>query len=101
MNKYQDKEAAKDDYSHEKKLGADARWDMEHGKGKDAGADIDHAHALKKDAHYDAVSRREDHGHHASVHKVLKHSRQNRGIDFDSSTDKGIATLYTGKRKGE
>ena len=66
MNKYQDKEAAKDDYSHEKKLGADARWDMEHGKGKDAGADIDHAHALKIDAHYDAI------------HRVLKHSRHNR-----------------------
>tara|TARA_R110000764_G_scaffold176859_1_gene263020 strand:+ start:140 stop:346 length:207 start_codon:yes stop_codon:yes gene_type:complete len=65
MDKYQDKEAAMDDYSHEKKLGADARWDMEHGKGRDAGADIDHAHALKRDAHYDAINR------------VLKHSRNN------------------------
>ena len=67
MNKYQDKEAAMDDYSHEKKLGADARWDMEHGHGDWAGDDIDHAHALKKDAHYDAI------------HRVLKHSRKNRG----------------------
>ena len=65
MDKYQDKEAAMDDYSHEKKLGADARWDMEHGKGRDAGADIDHASALKKDAGYDAINR------------VLKHSRNN------------------------
>ena len=29
MTKHEDKMAAKDDYSHEKKLGADARWDME------------------------------------------------------------------------
>ena len=65
MNKYQDKEAAKDDYSHEKKFGADARWDMEHGRGKSAGADIDHAHALKLDAHYDAMHR----------HPALKHQK--------------------------
>lgn len=69
MDKYQDKEAAKDDYSHEKKLGADARWDMEHGRGEDAGADIDHAHALKKDAHYDHLNRN-------SPHPILKHSRR-------------------------
>ena len=66
MNKYEDKEAAMDDYSHEKKLGADARWDMEHGHGSWAGNDIDHAHALKKDAHYDALHR------HARS-KVMKH----------------------------
>ena len=101
MDKYQDKEAAKDDYSHEKKLGADARWDMEHGHGDWAGDDIDHAHALKKDAHHDATSRREEHGYDASAHKVLKHSWRNKGINFDSSTDKGISTLYTGERKGE
>ena len=65
MDKYQDKEAAKDDYSREKKLGADARWDMEHGHGDWAGDDIDHAHALKRAAHDDAVNR------------VLKHSRHN------------------------
>ncbi len=64
MNKYEDKESAKDDYSHEKKLGADARWDMEHGRGKDAGADIDHAHALKRDAHFDAEHRRDKHYRH-------------------------------------
>jgi len=66
MDKYEDKEAAKDDYSHEKKLGADARWDMEHGHGEWAGADIDHAHALKRDAHDDAY-------HRHSRTKVLKH----------------------------
>jgi len=67
MDKYEDKEAAKDDYSHEKKLGADARWDMEHGHGDWAGDDIDHAHALKKDAHDDARNR-----HYR--HPILKHN---------------------------
>ena len=32
MNKYEDKEASMDDYSHEKKLGADGRYELEHGK---------------------------------------------------------------------
>jgi hypothetical protein len=67
MDKRQDKEAAMDDYSHEKKLGADGRYELEHGKKDDAKNDFDHAHALKKDAHYDAI------------HRVLKHSRKNRG----------------------
>ena len=67
MNKYEDKEAAMDDYSHEKKLGEDARWDMEHGHGDWAGNDIDHAHALKKDAHDDARNR-----HYR--HPILKHN---------------------------
>jgi len=67
MDKYQDKEAAMDDYSHEKKLGADGRYELEHGKKDDAKNDFDHAHALKKDAYYDAI------------HRVLKHSRKNRG----------------------
>ncbi len=58
MDKYQDKEAAKDDYSHEKKLGADGRWDIEHGHKSWARNDFDHAHALKKDAHDDAHHRR-------------------------------------------
>ena len=31
MNAYQDKKASMDDYSHEKKLGADGRYDLEHG----------------------------------------------------------------------
>ncbi len=31
--------------------------------------------------------------------KVLKHMGGR--INFDSSTDRGIETLYTGKRKGE
>ncbi len=70
MDKYEDKEASMDDYSHEKKLGADARWDMEHGHGDWAGDDIDHAHALKKDAHFDAENRR--HRHYR--HPILKHN---------------------------
>ena len=70
MNKYEDKEASMDDYSHEKKLGADARWDMEHGHGDWAGDDIDHAHALKRDAHHDAEHRRDRHYRHP----ILKHN---------------------------
>ena len=99
MDKYQDKEAAMDDYSHEKKLGADARWDMEHGRGRDAGADIDHAHALKKDAYYDAKHRKASHLHKTFSHKPS--SRKSIGTRFDSSTDRGISTLYTGERQGE
>ena len=99
MNKYQDKEAAMDDYSHEKKLGADARWDMDHGRGRDAGADIDHAHALKKDAYYDAKHRKASHLHKTFSHKPS--CRKSIGTHFDSSTDRGIATLYTAERKGE
>ena len=65
MDKYQDKEAAMDDYSHEKKLGADGRYELEKGDKSAAKDDFDHASALKKDAHYDAI------------HRVLKHSRNN------------------------
>ena len=66
MNKYQDKEAAMDDYSHEKKLGADGRYELEHGKKAAAKNDFDHAHALKRDAHDDAHHRR-------SREHVMKH----------------------------
>ena len=45
MNKYEDKEASMDDYSHEKKLGADGRYELEHGKKAAAENDFDHAHA--------------------------------------------------------
>ena len=58
MNKYQDKEASMDDYSHEKKLKADGRYEAATGKMATAKDDFDHAHALKKDASYDAKSRR-------------------------------------------
>ena len=107
MDKYQDKEAAMDDYSHEKKLGADARWDMEHGRGRDAGADIDHAHALKKDAYYDAKHRKAAYLHKTFSHKpscrksIYSHDLKTKDGNFDSSTDEGIATLYTAERKGE
>ena len=112
MNKYQDKEASMDDYSHERKLRIDGRYEAAHGKMADAENDFDHAHALKKDAHYDAAQRHGGHagamsrsGGESSVHKVHGHSRKNNPrsgkIHFDSSTDKGISTLYTGKRKGE
>jgi hypothetical protein len=59
MDKYQDKEASMDDYSHEKKLKADGRYEAAKGKMSNAENDFDHAHALKKDASYDAASRRE------------------------------------------
>lgn len=65
MNAYQDKEASMDDYSHEKKLGADGRYDLEHGHKSWAKNDFDHAHALKKDAHHDA-------GHR---HAIMKHMK--------------------------
>jgi len=66
MNKYQDKEAAMDDYSHEKKLKADGRYEAAHGKMANAENDFDHAHALKRDAHDDAY-------HRHSRSKVMKH----------------------------
>ncbi len=69
MNAHQDKEASMDDYSHEKKLGADGRYDLEHGHKDWAKNDFDHAHALKKDAHHDAEQRK-----HA--HPILKHMRR-------------------------
>jgi len=58
MNKYQDKEASMDDYSHEKKLKADGRYEAAKGKMGAAKNDFDHAHALKKDAGYDAKNRK-------------------------------------------
>jgi hypothetical protein len=58
MNKYQDKESSMDDYSHERKLRIDGRYEAAKGKMAAAENDFDHAHALKKDAHYDAVSRK-------------------------------------------
>lgn len=57
MDKYQDKEASMDDYSHEKKLKSDGRFEATQGKMAAADNDFDHAHALKKDASYDAASR--------------------------------------------
>jgi hypothetical protein len=68
MNKYQDKESAKDDYSHEKKLGADGRYELEHGKKAAAENDFNHAHALKNDAHDDHMSR-------FRKHPILKHMK--------------------------
>lgn len=67
MDNYQDKKSAEDDYSHEKKLGADGRYELEHGKKKAAENDFNHAHALKKDAHFDHMSRERR-------HSVLKHN---------------------------
>jgi len=65
MNAYQDKEASMDDYSHEKKLKADGRYEAAHGKMSNARNDFDHAHALKKDAHHDARGR----------HAIMKHMK--------------------------
>ena len=69
MNKYQDKEASMDDYSHEKKLKADGRYEAAHGKMADAKNDFDHARALKNDAHDDAF-------HRHSRNKILKFKSQ-------------------------
>jgi len=69
MNAYQDKEASMDDYSHEKKLKADGRYEAAHGKMANARNDFDHAHALKKDAHHDARGR----------HAIMKHIHDARG----------------------
>ena len=63
MNKYQEKKAAMDDYSHERKLRIDGRYEAAHGKMRAARNDFDHAHALKKDAHYDHESRSQFKGH--------------------------------------
>jgi hypothetical protein len=57
MDASQDRSASMDDYSHEKKLKADGRYEAAHGKMANAKNDFDHAHALKKDAHHDARSR--------------------------------------------
>ena len=65
MNAYQDKEASMDDYSHEKKLKSDGRYEAAHGKMANAKNDFDHAHALKKDAKHDAKGRS----------SVMKHMR--------------------------
>ena len=69
MNKYQDKEAAMDDYSHERKLRIDGRYEMEHGCKECGEDDFDHAHALKEDAHHDHMSR-------FRRHPILKHSHR-------------------------
>ena len=69
MDKYQDKKAAMDDYSHERKLRIDSRYEAAHGKMANAENDFDHAHALKKDAHYDHMDRN-------SPHPILKHSHK-------------------------
>lgn len=65
MSASQDKSASMDDYSHEKKLKADGRYEAAHGKMANAKNDFDHAHALKKDAHYDAKGR----------HSIMKHMK--------------------------
>ena len=42
-----------DNYSHEKKLGNDGRFELEKGDTAAADNDFNHAHALKEDAKYD------------------------------------------------
>ena len=65
MNAFQDKSASMDDYSHEKKLKSDGRYEAAHGKMANAKNDFDHAHALKKDAKHDARGR----------HSIMKHMK--------------------------
>ena len=70
MDKYEDKKASMDDYSHERKLRIDGRYEAAHGKMAAAKNDFDHAHALKKDAHYDEKNRRDKNYRHP----ILKHN---------------------------
>ena len=74
MDKYEDTEAAKDDYSHERKLAIDGEWEKDHGCESCGQEDFDHAHALKRDAHYDHMNKDSRHPilHHMqhSHHKV-------------------------------
>ena len=61
----------------------------------------DHGHKYGSDSKMSYRNKSEEnHGYYASVGKVLQHMTMNK-MNFDSSTDKGIATLYTGERKGE
>ena len=86
------------DMSHERELIYDAKKQKEYHPG-DTSDDDKLIYDAKKDIHDEDMAKHdEEHGHNASVHKVLKHSWQNKGINFDSSTDKGISTLYTGER---
>ena len=71
MDKYEDKEASMDDYSHKRKLEIDAEWDKHHGHKDWARNDEGHEHALEIDAHYDHLNRE-------SPHPIIKHSRKNR-----------------------
>jgi len=81
---------AKQEMIHDRELIYDAKTDI-------------HKEDMAKhhSGHAGAMSRS---GGESSVHKVHHHSRRNNPssgkIHFDSSTDKGIATLYTGKREG-
>ncbi len=59
------KSASMDDYSHEKKLKSDGRYEDAHGKMANARNDFNHAHALKKDAKHDARGR----------HSIMKHMK--------------------------
>ena len=65
MDASQDKSASMDDYSHEKKLKADGRYEAAHGEMAKANNDFDHAHALKKDAAHDAKGR----------HSIMRHMK--------------------------
>lgn len=65
MSASQDRSASMDDYSHEKKLKSDGRYEAAHGKMANAKNDFNHAHALKKDAKHDARGR----------HSIMKHMK--------------------------
>jgi len=106
MNKYDR------DMMHERELIHDAKGQIhkadeaykkgDKGKKQEMIHDREMIHDAKKDIHGEDIAKYdEDHGHNSSVHKALKHSWRNKGINFDSSTDRGISTLYTGERQGE
>ncbi len=94
MDKYQDKEASMDDYSHEKKLKSDGRFEAAKGKMANAENDFDHAHALKKDASYDAASREggsflsKHWGHNSSVEMKDQGSPLNYGMRGETKVER-------------
>jgi hypothetical protein len=112
MNRY-DK-----DMMHDRELIYDAKKQEKHGGNKkhdeeliyDTKGDIyeEDKEKHEQDNHYATLDRasrgHHEHGDHASANKVHQHSRNNnptsKRVHYDSSTDEGIATLYTGKREG-
>jgi len=90
LDKYQDVKASEDDYSHEKKLGYEGRWDLEHGHKGWAGKDFAHAWALKRDAHYDRESRK------GSPATMQGHSESAKQEDYNLLHDNPVAKHASG-----
>ena len=84
MNKYDR------DMMHERELIYDAKKQKEYHPGDTSNDDK---------LIYDAKHRKAAYFHKSFSHKPS--CRKSIGTHFDSSTDRGISTLYTAKRKGE